>query len=314
MNWSIILGTILSASLVVAQDMPLGLQRVIAHATEQAILSAQTISFFIAFVAGVLGILSPCILPLLPAYFSFAFKEKKDITKMTLWFFAGFTFIFVSLGVIAGHVGDQALAYLGSKWIVTLAGSFILGMGLLSFFGKGFASFISKKKFKQDTVGTILFGVFFALGWTACLGPILGGILSIATLLKSPVHAGILLFFYSLGNIAPLLLLSIGYDSFELHKNNWIKGKRVNLFGKELHTTNMISGGLFMLLGGVMIAYQGTSVFNTWDFLGTKKYFYSMQNLLLENQFADLISFALFSVFMILVGWYFYKKYYQSTD
>ncbi|MEK6845257.1 MAG: cytochrome c biogenesis protein CcdA, partial [Nanoarchaeota archaeon] len=78
---------IIAAPALAQSVLPLGLQKIIAYNQQVTLDFSVKISFLIAFLAGMLGILSPCILPFLPAYFSYTFKEKKNITKMTLVFF-----------------------------------------------------------------------------------------------------------------------------------------------------------------------------------------------------------------------------------
>jgi cytochrome c-type biogenesis protein len=271
------------------------------------------VSFLIAFAAGVLGILSPCILPFLPAYFSYTFKEKKNITLMTLVFFTGFALVFVSMGIVAGLIGEQTLIVLQQRWLVTIAGGVIFLMGGLTFLGKGFGSLIHfDHKFENDVLGVFLMGVAFALGWTACLGPILAGILSMGAILGKVWLAGLLMFFYALGNLVPLFLLSFFYDRFKLSESKLIKGKVIvfNLFGKlrEVHSTNLISGLLFMLMGLILVIFGGTGVFNNEDFLGTKSFFYSLQNLLLGWKYANLAGGVALIVFVAGVGYVVWKE------
>ena len=86
------------SSLVLAQlELPPGLQQ----GVKETLTNAQKLSFLVVFIGGVLSVLSPCILPTLPAFFAFTFKEKKNLTKMTFIFFLGFALVFVLLGLIS---------------------------------------------------------------------------------------------------------------------------------------------------------------------------------------------------------------------
>lgn len=313
--WGIfLLFSILLFAGTVAGDshVPIGLQKIIDFNNESTADFAIKISFFIAFVAGMLGILSPCILPFLPAYFSFTFKEKKNITKMTLVFFFGFSFSFVLMGLAAGFLGQQVLTVIQGNLLVSIAGAMIIVFGVMTLMGKGFASILHEgRTFTNDVPGTFLFGIFFALGWTACLGPILAGILGIGAILGNPLQSGLLLFFYALGNMVPLFLLAVFYDRFNLAENRWIKGKMLSFsfLGKkrEIHTTNLIGGSLFLLIGAVMLIFQGTAVVNTWDIFGTRQYFYSVQDALIAWDGAPLFSAAIFVIFAGGMGWYLWK-------
>ena len=291
---------------VLAQDLPPALQKIKDYNNQATMDFSVKVSFLIAFVAGVLGILSPCILPFLPAYFSFTFKEKKNITLMTFVFFFGFSLTFTVMGLVAGFLGQQSLIFLQSSWLMFIVGSFIVFMGVLSLTGKGFTGFIKKSKsFGNDFFGTFSFGVFFALGWTACLGPILAGILGIGAILGNPLQSSYLLFFYSLGNLVPLFLLSVLYDKINLRNSKWIKGRMLKLrTGNktfEVHSTNLISALLFIFLGLIIIFFNGTSYFNDKDFFNTKQYFYSIQNWLIDWQYANHLGLFLFVSFLLIV-------------
>ncbi|MBI4447852.1 cytochrome c biogenesis protein CcdA [Candidatus Woesearchaeota archaeon] len=289
-------------------DLPIGLQKIIDYNSQYTSDFVVKISFFVAFVAGILTIFSPCILPFLPAYFSYTFKEKKNITKMTLIFFFGFSLIFVTMGVIAGFLGEQSLAVLQNVWLVTLAGIFLIIMGILALVGKGFSSFIKfNHRFKNDVPGTFFFGISFALGWTACLGPVLAGILGIGAILHNLWYSALLLFFYSLGNMVPLFVLSVFYDKLTFLQNPIIKGKVItfNFLGKNFytHTTNILSGLIFIILGALIIIFKGTGFVNKLDIFGTKKYFYSLQNQLLNWQYANQLGIVLLILFITSIAW-----------
>ncbi len=301
---------IVAAPTLAQSALPLGLQKIIAYNQQATLDFSVKISFLIAFLAGMLGILSPCILPFLPAYFSYTFKEKKNILKMTLVFFVGFSLVFVALGVVAGFLGEQSLVILQKSWLVGIAGAFMLFLGILTLLGKGFCSlFHFHQKFSNDILGVFMMGMAFALGWTACLGPILAGILGIGAVLGNTFYAGVLLFFYSLGNFVPLFLLSFFYDRFKLGERKFLQGKvfRFNLFGKvrEVHSTNLLSALLFFLVGGVMLFLGGTGAVNKWDFFGTKQYFYSAQSWLLNWPYASYLAIAVFLAFLglLVYGW-----------
>ncbi|MEK6916700.1 MAG: cytochrome c biogenesis CcdA family protein, partial [Nanoarchaeota archaeon] len=229
------------------------------------------ITFFIAFLAGMLGILSPCILPLLPAYFSYTFKEKKNITLMTFVFFLGFSLMFVILGMAAGFLGLQSLNMIQSKSLIRIAAVFIFALGIMSFFGKSLTFIKTNFKTKNDIFGVFLFGILFAISWTGCLGPVLSGILGMGAILGNYVQSGMLLFFYSLGTFIPLFVLSVFYDKFNIQK--FMKGKSVILFGKKLNTINILSGILLMGSAIFLLVYGDTKLFNSIDPLSTKMLF-----------------------------------------
>ncbi len=106
------------------------------------------VSFLVAFIAGIITILSPCIFPLLPAFFSYTFKEKKKITLMTLVFFLGFSIMFIIMGIIATVIGLASLTLLQEQYgiFIQVAGILLIIFGLLSLFGKGFSGIIIRKR------------------------------------------------------------------------------------------------------------------------------------------------------------------------
>src|SRR3989344_1744397 len=282
------LGLVFAAIVSAQTNIPIGLQKILDYNKQSTLDFSTKISFIIAFVAGMLGILSPCIIPFIPAYFSYTFKEKKNITKMTLVFFAGFSLVFIALGMIAGYLGQQSMIAVQSSWIVTIAGFFLIIMGVMSMLGKGFSSFIKiRHKMKNDVPGVFLFGIFYAIGWSACLGPILAGILGIGAILNNIWYSALLLFFYSLGNLVPLFIISMFYDRFNLADTWLIKGKllHLKLFGSEfyVHTTNLVSGIFFLIIGIILVVFKGTGKLNDLNPFGTEA-FYSTQRKLIEWQ------------------------------
>lgn len=284
-------------------QLPENLLKAQEYNTQVAKDAVKNISFIIAFLAGMLSILSPCTYAILPAFFSYTFKEKKEITKMTLLFFLGSATDFVFLGLLAAALGETlASIQFNYPFIPTIGGLFLIFFGLMTLCGKSFSSFFHQPLTKTDPAGLFLFGMFFVLGWTACLGPILASILLIAALLQNYLYAAVLLFFYALGTFVPLFLLSIFYDKFELHKKQWMRGNTLafSLFGKEytLHTTNIISGGLIILFGIIIIIFRGTTIINNWDFLRTKEYFYSFQRMLAGNTFLQVTGAILLIIFI----------------
>ena len=138
------LASLLLLPLLYAQEeVPIGLQKIIAYNTQEASRAATNLSLFIAFVAGALTFLSPCVLPLLPAYFAYTFKERKNITLMTFIFFSGFALVFMGFDIAAGLIGETSLTALqaptlvGILSIAALLGDFFLAVLLMIFYALG---------------------------------------------------------------------------------------------------------------------------------------------------------------------------------
>ncbi|MDI6736779.1 MAG: cytochrome c biogenesis protein CcdA [bacterium] len=186
------------------------------------------ISIFIAFGAGVLSFLSPCVLPLIPAYISFisglsvdelkgAEKPLAGILTGTVLFILGFSCVFVALGASATYISGFMLAHAQILRLVLGIIVIIFGCHLLGLFNLKFLQYekrVHLKKRPANIFGSFFIGIAFAFGWTPCIGPILGSILTLAAT-KETIGQGILLLSaYSLGLGLPFLLTSIAIASF----------------------------------------------------------------------------------------------------
>jgi cytochrome c-type biogenesis protein len=162
----------------------------------------------LAFAGGVLSFASPCTLPILPAYFAFAFQSgRRHVATNTIFFMLGLATMFSLLGAGASFIGrflnDSA------DLLLLFGGSLIVVFGLMSLMGKGFTGFQTEEVEHSTTLGgSYLFGLTFSLGWTSCTGPILGAVLTLAAASASVLHGVMLLFIYALGLGLPLLLVS----------------------------------------------------------------------------------------------------------
>ncbi len=155
-------------------------------------------------------------------------------------------------------------------------------------------------------------GTSFAVGWSACVGPILVGILGMGAILGDIGYAALLMLFYALGSFVPLLILSLAYDRFNL--SQWLEGKGLTFSwkGKEVHLpyTNLIAGLLLILVGIALIVYKGTSFVNTIDIFGTKAYFYTTQRALLEWKYANMVGAGTLAAMVIAIAgfWWWRRK------
>ncbi len=287
-------------------ELPPALLKIQEYNLQLAQSNMLQMTFFMAFFAGILGILSPCILPLLPAYFAYTFKEKSNITLMTLVFFFGFAFVFVGMGIVAGFLGEQTITAIQGTVLPRIAGLFLILTGAMIFFGKGFSSLFSfHTRFSHDVVGVFLFGCTFALGWSACLGPFLSGILAIGALLHNVYYAALLLFFYALGNLVPLFVLSFFYDSFSERLNSF--NRSVRIFGYSVPLSSFVSSILFVLFGLVLVLFGGTALVNSFDALGTKEYFYSIQRGLLVSSWGSYVGAAVLVLFLGVLAYFLWR-------
>ena len=187
----------------------------------------QTATFGVglAFTAGLLSFLSPCVLPLIPSYVTFITGMSVDEVQRArrtalihaLLFILGFTLIFLALGATASALGRVLLA--ARDWVARAGGVLIIAFGLylLGVFDSRTLDRERRVHFADKPVGylgTVLVGIAFGAGWTPCIGPILGSIL-VYTSTQADLHRGLLLLFvYSLGLGLPFLIAALAIDRF----------------------------------------------------------------------------------------------------
>lgn len=314
----IIIFAILAAGIVFAShgiELPSNLQKIAEYNQSQALVFVEKITIFVAFLAGLLSFLAPCSLAIAPAYFAATFKEKRKALPMTFAFFLGFTLTFIGLGIVASAIGHTfASLQLKYDYLVIMAGLALIILGLMSVFNKGFTLLRLKTNISPSFSGVFLMGVFFSFGWSACVGPILSGVLLIASLV-SYAKAALLMFFYALGNFIPFLVLSSLIDKYNLLGSKWISGKEfnVNLLGKEhkFHTTSLISGLLLVAMGVIFLVYGNTSIFNLFDPFSVKFYEEGLQRSLLNASYTWAIA-LLVLIAASLVIWYSMRKKHEK--
>lgn len=187
--------------------------------------SSASVGILIAFTAGLLSFLSPCVLPLVPSYVTFitglSLEDVQAARRTTLvhalLFILGFTLIFLALGATATVLGRVLLTQ--REWISRVGGVIIIVFGLymLGAFNVGLLSTERRVHLADKPMGylgTVLVGIAFGAGWTPCIGPILGSIL-IYTSSAADLHRGLLLLLaYSLGLAVPFLASALLVDRF----------------------------------------------------------------------------------------------------
>jgi cytochrome c-type biogenesis protein len=191
----------------------------------------QEISGLIAFSAGLLSFVSPCVLPLVPSYLTYitgvSFHELTDTgvkarlrwvtVSHSLLFILGFSSIFILMGASASYLGQLLTEY--QYWIMKAGGVLIIILGI-QFTGIINLPFLQiEKRFELRKkplgyLGSFLVGIAFAAGWTPCIGPILSTILLYASTSKSFTTGVLLLSIYSAGLGIPFLLSSLAFNSF----------------------------------------------------------------------------------------------------
>jgi len=218
------------------------------------------VSYLAAFFGGVLSLLSPCSALLLPAFFAYAFQSRKALLGKTAIFYAGLCVTLVPLGM--GISAVSRLFYGQRSTLITLAGILIILLGVIQLLGRGFElgglSRLSGKVRGESAWSTFALGAVYGFAGF-CSGPILGAVLTVAASSGEVFGGAGLLAVYALGMAAPLFVLALLWDRFELGKRRWLRGREVSIGRVRMHTTNLVSGLMFIVLGVVFIAYEGTS-------------------------------------------------------
>ena len=211
------------------------------------------IELMIAFGAGLISFLSPCVLPLIPGYISFISgsslnelltSKKINIIPLIL-FTLGFSFVFIMFGAAASYLGQVLLQ--NSQTLRIIAGLVIVvfSLQLIGIVNIGFLNFEKKiyTKKNNNIWFSFIIGMAFGFGWTPCIGPILGSILALASTEETILKAIILLSFYSLGLAIPFILSGYLMQRFLMFSKNF--KKNINLVSK--------GGGAILLITGILI-------------------------------------------------------------
>jgi len=230
------------------------------------------IELFIAFGAGLISFLSPCVLPLIPGYISFIsgaslneLLARKKINLIPLILFTlGFSFVFIMFGAAASYLGQVLLQ--NSQTLRVIAGLVIIifSLQLIGLINVNFLNF--EKKFYTKNNNNIWFsfivGMAFGFGWTPCIGPILGSILALASTEETIFKAIILLSFYSLGLAIPFILSGYLIQRFLMFSKN---------FKKNINFVSKIGGTILLITGILILTNQlqilGYYILNSLPFL-----------------------------------------------
>ena len=224
-----------------------------------------SVGIAISFTAGVLSFLSPCVLPLIPSYVSFITglslddvqRSRRIALVHSLLFVTGFTLVFLALGATATVLGRVLFQY--RDWVGRIGGVLVIvfGLYLLGIFNIG--AFARERRVHIANkplgyLGTVLVGMAFAAGWTPCIGPILGGVLTY-TASSADLNRGLLLLFaYSLGLAVPFVLAALMIDRFmalfQRYKGALLWMSRVS--------------GILLIAVGVLMLTGSMTVLSTW--------------------------------------------------
>jgi cytochrome c-type biogenesis protein len=222
---------------------------------------AQSITIFMSVVAGLLSFISPCVLPIVPSFLGFisgmSFEEMTEADKdgrspilpYTFAFVAGFSLIFIALGASATAVGGLLTKYQDQLRIVGGSLIVILGLHFMRVINIKFLQVEKRVHLKSKPfglLGSFVVGITFGLGWTPCIGPILGSILMVAASQESVGKGILMLSAYSVGFAIPFLLAAAGINKFLTTYRRFSR-----------HMTKIIvASGAFLVLIGLLLIFN----------------------------------------------------------
>jgi len=233
------------------------------------------IKLIIAFGAGFISFLSPCVLPIIPGYISYITGKSLDeieqnrriVLLKTVTFSLGFSFVFIILGIAASFIGN-VLIFFGNE--LRIAAGIIIIIFSLNLLGFLNFSFLNQDKrfetgsYKDNYIFPFLVGAAFAFGWTPCIGPVLGSILALSATEATISKGVVLLSMYSLGLAIPFILSGYYMTVFLNSKKGFGK-----YYGRITKT-----GGVILLVTGILILTNQIQVISyyiltTFPFLTT---------------------------------------------
>jgi len=228
------------------------------------------------FLAGILTFLAPCTLPLVPGYLGFisnvsrddlsdsrrAKQAKRRIFFNGLFFILGFSIIFILFGILAGLLGGVVSVY--RVWLTRVGGVFVILFGLFMLGllripilnaekgGLKAPKFLQRGKYSSS----LALGSAFGIGWTPCVGPVLGSVLILASVSTTAVQGGFLLAVFSAGLAVPFLLVALGIGS---------AAEKIKNITKYLGVISKI-GGVFLILLGILLVLDRMSLLLSYGF------------------------------------------------
>jgi cytochrome c-type biogenesis protein len=215
-----------------------------------------TLGLLVAFIAGVLSFLSPCVLPLVPSYLGFLTGmtlpelsgRRRVVLTHALLFVGGFSLVFILLGASATELGRTLNYY--QVWLQRIGGALIILFGLLCLGVLSVPQLMAERRLQLERkpvgyLGSFLVGMAFAAGWTPCIGPVLGGILGLAATSTEVSRGMLLLTVYSAGLAVPFLIAAVAVESFL----GWFQR-----FRRFLPWVMRISGLLLVVVGGLLVS------------------------------------------------------------
>ncbi len=242
------------------------------------------LNIFVAFGAGILSFLSPCVLPLIPSYLSFVSgvsleemraagvgsRVRRRVVLNSLAFIFGFSLVFVSLGASAGFLGGLFLGYrsfirIFGGILIILVGVYLMGLVKIPLLDRYLQFQLNHLKDKPaGYLGSVLIGITFAVAWTPCVGPILGAILTLAGTSAEIERGFFLLATYAAGLALPFFLSAVALTSFF---------QFFAAFRRYVHAVHT-GGGILLVIVGILLVTDYFTILNTYVIRFTPEWLY----------------------------------------
>lgn len=210
-----------------------------------------------AFLGGVFALASPCGGLLLPAFFAYAFGSRSALLARTAIFYVGLAAVLVPLGVVSSQASRLVFGH--QRALAVSAGLLLIAFGMFQALGGGFTiappSRLRVHPQGGSPLSVLLLGAVSGLTGF-CTGPILGAVLTVAAASGQALRGGILLAVYAAGMAAPLFVLAALWERSLAHRR-WLRGRGFQVGPFRLHTTSLLSGGIFAVLGVLFLVSEG---------------------------------------------------------
>lgn len=227
-----------------------------------------------ALLGGLLSLVSPCSALLLPSFFALAFERPLVLLRRVAAFCLGLVLVLAPLGAGVGAVGSLLTVHRTTA--TRVGGLVVIALGLLMALGGGFelgAAQRAKGRLHlgpaSSAVSVVALGALYGLSGF-CSGPLLGSILTLSMTGGSPAYGAALMATYAAGMTIPLAVLALLWDRAGLRDRSWLRGRPVALGPVRTHTTSLLAGGVFVLIGLTFVLSDGTTLLPALTDSGTQ--------------------------------------------
>ncbi|MDO4613676.1 MAG: cytochrome c biogenesis protein CcdA [Actinomycetaceae bacterium] len=215
-----------------------------------------TLSVATAFIGGVLTIAAPCAAMLIPAFFAYAFTSRTQLLARTGLFLMGLLLALVPLGAFAGGLGALIVAY--RTQVAAVAGIAIIALGVVQTLALPFPHIrVPFAGSGANPLAVFLLGVGYGLAGAGCTGPILGTILLLSAQTGSFASGALFMAAYAVGMGTPVVVLALAWKALRLGERRALKPRPIRVLGRDTTVGSLLSGGVCILLGIVLVATGG---------------------------------------------------------